>query len=103
MYRLVTKGTIEERILKRAQQKQTVQATVYSGGAFKADIFKPQEVMELLFDENEIDVTETTKFMNRGGKKFKGKKKEVKISTNLTGKGAFLSFLFDFYHIFYFY
>lgn len=75
----MTKGTIEERIVKRAQQKQTVQATVYSGGAFKADIFKPQEVMELLFDENEIDVSETTKFMNRGGKKFKGKKKEIKM------------------------
>lgn len=86
MYRLVTKGTIEERILKRAHQKQTVQATVYSGGAFKADIFKPQEVMELLFDENEIDVNETTKFMNRG-KRFKGKKKEVKIATTFIGKG----------------
>ena len=44
MYRLITKSTIEEKIMKRAQQKQTVQQTVYSGGAFKADIFKPQEV-----------------------------------------------------------
>ena len=45
--------------------------------------------MELLFDENEIDVNETTKFMNRGGKKFKGKKKEVKIATsNFAGKGS---------------
>lgn len=76
VFRLVTKGTIEERILKRAQQKQTVQATVYSGGAFKADIFKPQEVMELLFDEAEIEVNETNKFMNRGGKRMKGKKKD---------------------------
>ncbi len=40
----MTKGTVEERIVKRAQQKQNVQATVYSGGAFKADIFKPQDV-----------------------------------------------------------
>jgi len=44
VYRLITKGTVEERIVKRAQQKQNVQATVYSGGAFKADIFKPQDV-----------------------------------------------------------
>ena len=44
VYRLITKGTIEERILKRAKQKQNVQATVYAGGAFKADIFKPREV-----------------------------------------------------------
>ena len=29
VYQLVTKGTIEERIVKRAQQKKTVQSTVY--------------------------------------------------------------------------
>ena len=44
VYRLIVKATIEERIVKRAQQKQNVQATVYSGGAFKADVFKRQEV-----------------------------------------------------------
>lgn len=43
-FRLVTKHTIEERILKRAQQKKDVQQTVYSGEAFKADKFKPSEV-----------------------------------------------------------
>lgn len=74
------KGTIEERIVKRAQQKQNVQSTVYSGGAFKADIFKPQDVMQLLFDEEELDVQETNKFMIRGavgGGAKKKKKKEV--------------------------
>lgn len=54
MYRLVIKGSIEERILKRAHQKQTVQSTVYSGSAFKADIWKPQEVLELFLDESEL-------------------------------------------------
>lgn len=44
VYRLITKNTIEERIVKRAKQKQSVQSTVYSGGAFKADIFKQSEV-----------------------------------------------------------
>ena len=44
VYRLITKNTIEERILRRAKQKQSVQTTVFSGGAFKADIFKPREV-----------------------------------------------------------
>jgi DNA helicase INO80 len=47
VYRLITKNTIEERILKRAKQKQNVQTTVYSGGAFKADIFKPREVNDI--------------------------------------------------------
>lgn len=53
IYRLITKGTVEERIVKRAKQKQNVQATVYSGGAFKGDVFKPKEVIELLYDEDE--------------------------------------------------
>jgi DNA helicase INO80 len=54
VYRLVTKDTIEERILKRAKQKQNVQTTVYSGGAFKADIFKQSEIVELLYSEEEV-------------------------------------------------
>ncbi|CAK82325.1 unnamed protein product (macronuclear) [Paramecium tetraurelia] len=74
VYRLITKGTIEERIVKRAQQKQNVQSTVYSGG-FQGDKFKPQEVFELLFDEQDMDETVANKFMAKGQKK---KKKPVK-------------------------
>ncbi|CAD8058829.1 unnamed protein product [Paramecium sonneborni] len=74
VYRLITKGTIEERIVKRAQQKQNVQSTVYSGG-FQGDKFKPQEVFELLFDEQDIDETVANKFMAKGQKK---KKKPIK-------------------------
>eukprot|EP01017_Pseudomicrothorax_dubius_P009245 TRINITY_DN13107_c0_g1_i1.p1 TRINITY_DN13107_c0_g1~~TRINITY_DN13107_c0_g1_i1.p1 ORF type:complete len:997 (-),score=305.63 TRINITY_DN13107_c0_g1_i1:149-3079(-) len=77
VYRLVTKSTIEERIVRRAQQKQHVQATVYSGGAFKADVFKPQEVMALLFDENEISLNAANKFISKGNAK-RGKKKAPK-------------------------
>jgi DNA helicase INO80 len=44
IYRLITRNTIEENILKRAKQKESVQSTVYSGGAFKADSFKPKDV-----------------------------------------------------------
>ena len=54
VYRLTTKDTIEERILKRAKQKQNVQTTVYAGGAFKADIFKQSEIVELLYSEEEV-------------------------------------------------
>ena len=75
VYRLITKGTVEERILKRAKQKQIVQSTVYAGGAFKADIFRPAEVMELLFDSSEIDNAAAQKFIG-GGRK--GKKKTSK-------------------------
>lgn len=76
VYRLICSNTVEERILKRAKQKQTVQSTVYAGGAFKGDIFKPSEVMELLLDEKEYDsVQQTQKFM---GTAKRGKKKKEK-------------------------
>lgn len=49
VYQLVTKGTIEERIVKRAQQKKTVQSTVYEGASF--NFFKKDMIMELMVDE----------------------------------------------------
>ena len=53
VYRLITRHTVEEKIVKRAKQKQSVQSTVYSGSAFKADVFRPREVVELLVDDEE--------------------------------------------------
>ena len=50
----MTKNTIEERILRRAQQKQRVQTTVYSGEVFKANFFSSNEVVNLFFDEDEL-------------------------------------------------
>lgn len=49
VYQLVTKGTIEERIVKRAQQKKTVQSTVYEGASF--NFFKKDMILELMVDE----------------------------------------------------
>ena len=57
VHKLITKNTIEERILRRAQQKQTVQQTVYSGEVFKANSFsinKNDDVMNLFFNEQEL-------------------------------------------------
>ena len=53
VYRLVTKGTVEEKIVKRAKQKQSVQSTVYGGNALKADVFRAKEVFDMLLDEDE--------------------------------------------------
>lgn len=53
VYRLVTKGTVEEKIVKRAKQKQSVQSTVYGGNALKADVFRPKDVVDMLLDEQE--------------------------------------------------
>jgi SNF2 family DNA or RNA helicase len=43
VYQLVTKGTIEERIVKRAQQKKNVQSTVYEGASF--NFFKKDMIL----------------------------------------------------------
>ncbi|KAL6062519.1 putative DNA helicase ino80, variant 2 [Balamuthia mandrillaris] len=55
VYRLITKGTIEERILKRAQQKQSIQSLVIAGGKFDRATLKPKEVVSLLLDEEEAE------------------------------------------------
>ncbi|CAG9334053.1 INO80_2 [Blepharisma stoltei] len=88
VYRLITSHTVEEKILKRAKQKQTVQTTVYAGGAFKADIFRPSELTELLLDDNEFDHVSHTKMfigMNKRPKKPQKEKKEEKTSKETEG------------------
>ncbi|KAF2363608.1 DBINO domain [Trinorchestia longiramus] len=52
VYRLICKGTIEERILQRAKEKSEIQRMVISGGSFKPDTLKPKEVVSLLLDDD---------------------------------------------------
>lgn len=66
VYRLICKGTIEERILQRAREKSEIQRMVISGGNFKPDQLKPKEVVSLLLDDDEIEL------------KYRQKKVEVK-------------------------
>ncbi|KAL7728439.1 hypothetical protein ACLKA6_005198 [Drosophila palustris] len=56
VYRLICKGTIEERILQRAREKSEIQRMVISGGNFKPDTLKPKEVVSLLLDDEEIEM-----------------------------------------------
>jgi len=56
VYRLITKNTIEERILQRAKQKDEIQKVVISGGEFKQQVdFKPREIVSLLLDDEELE------------------------------------------------
>ncbi|KAJ3082280.1 putative DNA helicase ino80, partial [Quaeritorhiza haematococci] len=55
VYRLITTGTIEERILMRAKQKDQIQKVVISGGEFKQVDFRPKEVLSLLLDDEELE------------------------------------------------
>jgi DNA helicase INO80 len=55
VYRLLTQGTIEERILRRAKQKSEIQSIVISGGNFKGeDNMSVQEVLGILLDEEDV-------------------------------------------------
>ncbi|KAK3911986.1 Chromatin-remodeling ATPase INO80 [Frankliniella fusca] len=55
VYRLICKGSIEERILQRAREKSEIQRMVISGEQFKPDTLKPKEVVSLLLDDEEIE------------------------------------------------
>eukprot|EP01114_Cavostelium_apophysatum_P000379 TRINITY_DN10352_c0_g1_i1.p1 TRINITY_DN10352_c0_g1~~TRINITY_DN10352_c0_g1_i1.p1 ORF type:complete len:804 (+),score=229.78 TRINITY_DN10352_c0_g1_i1:1635-4046(+) len=72
VYRIVTKGTVEERILKRAQQKHKMQSIVIAGGNFKNaedNAFTAKEVVSLLLDESEIEANMKKQAENKGKKK----------------------------------
>jgi len=89
VYNLITKDTIEERIVKRAKQKKDVQQTLYSGDVFKANMFKPQEVFTLLFDEAEIKqkkdviIKQPLKNIEEGKKKAKEQHKTLTMEEEL--------------------
>jgi DNA helicase INO80 len=59
VYRLICKGTIEERILQRAREKSEIQRMVIQGGSFKGVVkpgeLKPKEVVSLLLDDEELE------------------------------------------------
>eukprot|EP01102_Stenamoeba_stenopodia_P000689 TRINITY_DN10641_c0_g2_i1.p1 TRINITY_DN10641_c0_g2~~TRINITY_DN10641_c0_g2_i1.p1 ORF type:complete len:645 (-),score=149.59 TRINITY_DN10641_c0_g2_i1:95-2029(-) len=94
VYRLVTRGTIEERILQRAQQKNTIQSIVIAG-KFK-DSFKPQEVVSMLLDDEEVKEKvlkqqEERKSKRRGRPPKKGGdilEKSISNSSNGGGGGS---------------
>jgi DNA helicase INO80 len=76
VYQLVTKGTIEERIVKRAQQKKTVQSTVYEGASF--NFFKKDMIIELMVDEFHPEGAAYEDKMDKGKKEVGQKKKTAR-------------------------
>jgi DNA helicase INO80 len=56
VYRLICKGTVEEKIVKRANQKNTVQQLVMTGNnASQGDVLEAEEVVSLLLDDAELE------------------------------------------------
>ncbi|KAH9509093.1 putative DNA helicase ino80 [Bulinus truncatus] len=100
VYRLVCKGTIEERILQRAKEKSEIQKMVISGGSYKPDSLKPREVVSLLIDDDEMEKKLLTRQFEKVGddpnhgsifrkrkreyKKREGTKKKAVEENNLT-------------------
>ncbi|KAM8704257.1 hypothetical protein ACLKA7_008801 [Drosophila subpalustris] len=82
VYRLICKGTIEERILQRAREKSEIQRMVISGGNFKPDTLKPKEVVSLLLDDEEIEM----KFRQEA--KLQVKQEAISSSSPLTTTAA---------------
>lgn len=55
MYRLICKETVEEKILQRASQKNTVQQLVMTGGHVQGDLLAPEDVVSLLLDDAQLE------------------------------------------------
>ncbi|EZA60837.1 Putative DNA helicase INO80 complex-like protein [Ooceraea biroi] len=83
VYRLICKGTIEERILQRAREKSEIQRMVISGGNFKPDTLKPKEVVSLLLDDEEIEA----KYSQRSEERKQQRAEEARLlESNLQHK-----------------
>jgi len=84
VYRLICKGTIEERILQRAREKSEIHRMVIQGGSFKGKggDLRPKEVVSLLLDDDELEkqvrvkVEEEEKAEKEKVEKNRGKKRE---------------------------
>ncbi|XP_047133142.1 chromatin-remodeling ATPase INO80 isoform X1 [Hydra vulgaris] len=84
VYRLVTKGTVEEKILNRAREKSEIQNIVISGGQFNKEVLKPKEVASLLLDDIELAAKLKQrqfekKVSEENGKRFGRKRKQVEL------------------------
>ncbi|KAL4204250.1 hypothetical protein AMTRI_Chr01g108830 [Amborella trichopoda] len=55
VYRLICKETVEEKILLRASQKNTVQQLVMTGGHVQGDLLAPEDVVSLLLDDAQLE------------------------------------------------
>ncbi|KAJ7554405.1 hypothetical protein O6H91_06G138700 [Diphasiastrum complanatum] len=74
VYRLICKGTVEEKIVKRASQKNTVQQLVMTGGHTQGDVFEADEVVSLLLDDAELEQKMKKQSLNQLDKQQKRKK-----------------------------
>jgi DNA helicase INO80 len=70
VYRMVTRNSIEERILERARQKDEIHRVVISGGEYKPLDFKPKEIVSLLLDDQAPEATQSPAVAESGDQKY---------------------------------
>lgn len=78
VYRLITKNTIEERIMQRAREKGEIQKVVIAGGEFKQTDFKSKEIVSLLLEEETIGVEKPKESQKRKTESGQASKKKIK-------------------------
>ncbi|XXG70943.1 hypothetical protein AAC387_Pa07g0306 [Persea americana] len=81
VYRLICKETVEEKILQRASQKNTVQQLVMTGGHVQGDILAPEDVVSLLLDDAQLEqkLREASQHMGKDRQKKKRGTKAIRI------------------------
>lgn len=98
VYRLLARGTIEERMRDRAKQKMHVQNVVMEGGS-SADFQKPGREMALWLLDDDSQVDAALKASNAAGKESttgsNGKKRKRKTEKEASANGFSLE---DMYH-----
>ncbi|KAK8964092.1 DNA helicase INO80 [Platanthera guangdongensis] len=67
IYRLISESTIEENILKKANQKRLLDDLVIQSGSYNAEFFKKLDPMELFPDHKSIHVGNLSKEINPTG------------------------------------
>ncbi|KAF9821911.1 hypothetical protein IEO21_00341 [Rhodonia placenta] len=81
VYRLITKGTIDERIVQLARVKKDVQDIVVGNKNF-TDVTKPSEIVQLLLNEDQLAS------LDGANASVKGKGKSVPSSTQANGSAV---------------
>jgi DNA helicase INO80 len=85
VYRLITKNTVEEKILMRAQQKDKIQSIVVAGGKFEMDdseLWKANDALDVLLDQDEIETATGKKKRGRRALNLVSKKRSAKPMTS---------------------
>ncbi|TDL28392.1 hypothetical protein BD410DRAFT_780893 [Rickenella mellea] len=73
VYRLITKGTIDERIVQLARVKKDVQDIVVGNKQF-TDVAKPNEIVSLLLNDDELANLQQNQASSNGASSSKGNK-----------------------------